>query len=68
MCYVAAQFYCTYGIRCYVCLSAVCVFCLLLFPSYVQVFQVDQYNLTDEITCQNVFCLIYIFIYKAILS
>ena len=46
---------------CFVCLSAVCVFCLLLFPSYVQVFQVDQHNLTDEITCQNVFFLFIIF-------
>ena len=40
-----------------------CVFCLLLLPSYVQVFQVDQHNLTGEITCLNVFCL---FIYLSI--
>ena len=39
-----------------------CALCLLLFPSYVQVFQVDQHlcmylTLTDGITCLNVFCL-----------
>ena len=40
-----------------------CALCLLLFPSYVQVFQVDQHYacilllLMHGITCLNVFCL-----------
>ena len=47
----------------FVCLIVLCVcfVCYCFLPIYVQVFQVDQHNLTDEITCKNVLSIYFIY-------